>query len=74
MATVFIVMYVIPMEFEKANLAFLIGVTGLVLIGLALVVTKQDGTLLKICLVLLGVAMGLPVSLPEVFKKKEKEE
>jgi hypothetical protein len=62
------------MEFEKANLAFLIGIVGLVLIGLALVITQQDGALLKICLVLIGVAMGLPLSLPDVLKKKEKDE
>jgi hypothetical protein len=62
------------MEFEKANLAFLIGIVGLVLIGLALVITQQDCALLKICLVLIGVAMGLPLSLPDVLKKKEKDE
>jgi uncharacterized membrane protein len=61
------------MEFEKTNIAFLVGMIGLVLMGLSLIYTGQDGTLLKICLVLIGIAMGLPLSLPDIFKKTGKE-
>jgi hypothetical protein len=59
------------MEFEKVNMAMLLGIIGLIAIALALVFTKQDGALLKICLVLLGMCLGLPLQLPDFFKKEE---
>lgn len=59
------------MEFEKVNLAFLIGMVGLILIALALVFTHQDGYAIKGALVLIGVAMGLPVELPDMFKSQK---
>lgn len=59
------------MEFEKCNLVLIVGLTGLILIALSLIFKGIDGYLLKICLVLIGVAMGLPVKLPDIFKEKE---
>jgi hypothetical protein len=59
------------MEFEKVNLAFLIGMIGLIAIALSLIYTRQDGYAIKAALVLIGVAMGLPIELPDMFKGKK---
>ena len=61
------------LEFEKVNSTMLLGMAGLIAIALSLVYTRQDGTLLKICLVLLGISMGLPLSLPDFLKASKKE-
>jgi len=57
------------MEFEKCNPIFLVSAVGVVLIGLALVLTHQDGVLLKGVLVLLGIGLG--AHLPSGIFRKE---
>jgi hypothetical protein len=62
------------MEFEKCNLSFLMGMFGLIVIGSLLVLTNQDGYMIKGIIFLIGIAMGLPISLPQQFGGKKKEE
>ena len=61
------------MEFEKVNPALLLGMLGIIIMGVYLIYTRQDGLLLKYCFALLGLAMGLPLTLPDFFKGKGRE-
>jgi len=59
----------IVMEFEKCNPIFLISIIGAIVLGVCLILTHQDGFLLKAILFLLGVGVGIP--LPGTLLKKE---
>jgi thiol:disulfide interchange protein len=49
------------MEFEKCNPIFLASIIGAVFLGALLILTHQDGFLLKGILFLLGVGVGIPL-------------
>lgn len=57
-------------EFEKCNIIFLVSIIGAVFLGSLLIITHQDGFLLKMIIFVLGVGVGIP--LPPGFTKKER--
>jgi hypothetical protein len=59
-------------DFDKCNPIILLSVLGVILIGLFLVVSHQDGFLLKAVIAVLAGSAGLMAEVPEMFKGKGK--
>jgi len=58
------------MEFEECNPIFLVSIIGAILLGICLILTRQDGFLLKSILFLLGVGVGIPI--PSIVLRRDK--
>lgn len=56
------------MDFDKCSPVIILSVIGLIGIAIALIVTRQDGFLLKAIIAILAGTAGLMLDVPEMFK------
>ncbi|MDD4438915.1 MAG: hypothetical protein PHS04_12915 [Tissierellia bacterium] len=61
------------MNFSECNPIILLSVAGIIIIGLALVASHQDGLLLKGIIAFLAGTAGLMAEVPGILKGKDKK-